>query len=72
MKLFLTKVNKVLLSRKRPEVKDLAWPLNSSIISDLRSGVQSQTQEILHLPWVSEIVFLQKPHKWTTELIIGK
>ncbi len=35
----------------------LAQPLNLVAMSDLRSGVQSQTQEILHLPGVSEIVF---------------
>ncbi len=42
----------------------LARPLNLAAISALRSGV-------LHLPGVSEIVFLNKPRKLTEELIIG-
>ncbi len=33
----------------------LARPLNLAAMSDLRSGVLPQTQEILHLPGVSEI-----------------
>ncbi len=36
----------------------LARPLNLAAMSDLRSDVLSQTQEILHFPGVSEIVFL--------------
>ncbi len=46
-------------------------PLNLAAMSDLRSGVQSQAQEILHLPGVSEIVFLKKPQKGTEELRTG-
>ncbi len=51
----------------------LAWPLNLAAMSDLRSSVKSQTQEVLHLPGVSEIVLLKKPRKWTElELRIGQ
>ncbi len=45
----------------------LARPLNLATMNDLRSCVLSQTQEILHLPGVSEIVSLKKPHKWMEE-----
>ncbi len=40
----------------------LARPLKLAAMTDLRSGVYSQTQEILHFPVVSEIVFFKKPH----------
>ncbi len=49
----------------------LARPLNLAAMSDLRSGVKSQIQDILHLPGVSEIGFLKKLHKLTEELRIG-
>ncbi len=49
----------------------LARHLNVAAMSDLRSGVKSQIQEILHFPGVSEIVFFTKPHKWTEDLRIG-
>ncbi len=47
-------------------------PLNLAAMSDLRSGVKSQTQEVLHLPGFSEIIFLKKPHKRTEEIRIGQ
>ncbi len=40
----------------------LARPLNLAAISALRSGVESQSQEL---------VFFKKPRKWTEELMIG-
>ncbi len=40
-------------------------------MSDLRSGVKLQTQEILHLPGFSDIFFFKKPHNWTEKLRIG-
>ncbi len=49
----------------------LARPLNMAAMTDLRSRVQSQIQEILHFPGVSEIVYFKKPHKVTEELRIG-
>ncbi len=36
-----------------------------------RSGVKSQTQEILHFPGVSEIGFFKEPHKRSEELTTG-
>ncbi len=56
----------------RENTKKLARPLNLAAMSDLRSGVQSRTQEILHLPGGFEIGFLKNPHKWTEELRTGK
>ncbi len=49
----------------------LARPLDLAAMSDLRSGIQSQPQEIPHFPGVSEIVFFKESHKWTKELRIG-
>ncbi len=46
----------------------MAQPVNLAAMSDLLSGVQSQTQETLQLPGGFEIVFLKKPHKWVDEL----
>ncbi len=34
-------------------------------MSDLSPGVQSQIQEILHFPGVSELVFFKELQKWT-------
>ncbi len=50
----------------------LARRLNLAAMSDLRSGVLSQTQEVLHLPGVFEIVFLRKLHKRTEEFDNGQ
>ncbi len=36
-------------------------PLNLTAMSVLRSGVYSQTQEIMHFPGASEVVFFEKP-----------
>ncbi len=38
----------------------LARPLNLAAMSDLRSGVSSQTQEVLHLPGVFLNCFFQE------------
>ncbi len=38
----------------------LAQPLNLAAMSDLRSGVQSQSQEVLHLPGVFLNCFLKE------------
>ncbi len=42
----------------------LVQPFNLAAMSDLRSGVLSQNQDILHISGVSKIVFFTKPHKW--------
>ncbi len=41
-------------------------------MSDLRSGVLSQTQDILHYLGVSGTVLFKKPQKWTGELRTGQ
>ncbi len=40
-------------------------------MSDLHSGVESQTEEILHFSGLSKMVFFKKPHRRTEELRIG-
>ncbi len=45
-----------------------ARPLTLAAMSDLRSGIYSQAQEIVHFLGVSDTVFFKKPRKWTEEL----
>ncbi len=44
---------------------------NLGAMSELCSGGLSQTQGFMHFQGVSEIVFFEKPRKWTSELRIG-
>ncbi len=52
--------------------QDPKQPLNLAAMSDLRSGVKSQTQEVLHLPGIFLNCFLMKFHKRTEEIRIGQ
>ncbi len=50
----------------------LVWPLNLAAMSDLRCGVQSQTQEVRHLPGVFKKTSQQdgRTKNWTMKRLL--